>query len=317
MSPPSTTDLPDRPLPGTRRSATIGLPLPAGSNLGFRRLADGPFGVEVTGLVWGRSDPETVRLLSAALRSHLLLVLRGQNSPSEAELDQFLRSFGRLVLETEDGREHYKGHLRLSEAGPASDLKREMRAYQHRAGDNTGSTYYDPAATVASELVWHNDQSHRPMLKVISVLEAVDFDEVTVPTQFRDTYVAAETLTPETRSTLAWRQAIYFDPRLPPPSELPRTCDAMHPVVVSHPHSGRRALYVNDYADRVAGMDRAESDELLGRLRLHLDTHAPLYEHQWRTGDIVVWDNLGVQHRRDPVPTGQRRRMRQHGGVAE
>jgi len=317
MSQRTTIEPPNRPLPARLRSETVGLPLPAGSTLRFRPLPDGPFGVEVTGLVWGRPDPDTVRLLSAALRSRLLLVLRGQTSPSEAQLDEFLRGLGRLVLETEDGREHYKGHLYKGDGGPASDLKREMRSYQHRAEDNSGSTYYDPAATGASELVWHNDQSHRPMLKVISVLEALDFEEVTVPTQFRDTYVAAETLPPETRSALAARQAVYFDPRLPPPSELPRACDAMHPVVICHPHTGRRALYVNDYADRVAGMDRGESDELLSRLRLHLDAHAPLYEHQWRTGDIVMWDNLGVQHRRDPVPAGQRRRMRQHGGVAE
>jgi alpha-ketoglutarate-dependent taurine dioxygenase len=317
MSQPSTIDLPKRPHTETPRSPTIGLPVPGSSTLGFRRLPDGPFGLEVTGLVWGRPDPDAAGLLSAALRSHLLLVLRGQPSPSEVELDEFLRGFGRLVLETEDGREHYKFHLHQGDGGPASDLKREMRGYQYRAEDNSGSTYYDPAATGASELVWHNDQSHRPMLKVISVLEAVDFDDVTVPTQFRDTYVAAETLAPETRGALAAMQAIYFDPRLPPPSESPRACDAMHPVVICHPHGGRRALYVNDYADRVAGMDRRESDELLSRLRLHLDAHAPLYEHQWRTGDIVLWDNLGVQHRRDPVPAGQRRRMRQHGGVAE
>jgi taurine dioxygenase len=317
MSQHSTIDVPNQPVPATARSASIGLPLPPASPLGFRSLPEAPFGVEVTGVTWTRPDPQTAGLLTVALRSHLLLVLRGQTSPTEAELDEFLRGLGRLVLETEDGREHYKGHLHKGGTGPASDLKREMRAYQHRAEDNSGSTYYDPAATGASELVWHNDQSHRPMLKVISVLEALDFDEATVPTQFRNTYVAAEALPPEKRSELAGRQAIYFDPRLPPPSELPRACDAMHPVVISHPHSGRKALYVNDYADRVAGMDRADSDELLSRLRLHLDTHAPRYDHEWRTGDIVVWDNVGLQHRRDPVPAGQRRRMRQHGGVAE
>jgi alpha-ketoglutarate-dependent taurine dioxygenase len=296
-------------------SPAVGLPLGT-CTLQFKRIPDAPFGMEVTGLSWGDPDPDTCKAIASALRSNLLLVLRADRSPSESELDDFLRGLGRLVLETEDGRAHYKGHV-FTGGGPESALKKEMRAYQHRAEDNTGSTFYDPMATGASELVWHNDQSHRPMLKVISVLEAVDFDEVTVPTQFRDTYVAAETLPSQARAALAHRQGIYFDPRLPPPGELPRAADAMHPVLLVHPHSARRALYVNDYVDRVAGLDRPDSDELLASLRRHLDSNAPRYDHQWRSGEIVIWDNVGLQHRRDPIPAGQRRHMRQHAGVAE
>jgi taurine dioxygenase len=301
-------------LPATTPPA-LGVPVPADSPLRFRPLPDAPFGIEVAGLSWGPPDVQTVRLLTAALRSHLLVVLRGQPSPSESELDEFLRGFGRLVLDTEDGVAHYRGHLHQD--GPSSDLTKEMRAYQHRSADNQGSTYYDPEATGASELVWHNDQSHRPMLKVVSVLEALDFEAGAVPTQFRDTYAAAEMLSRSLRGDLEHRQVIYFDPRLPPPSELARSCDAMHPVLVGHPHSGRRALYVNDFADRIAGMNRSDSDAVLAQLRVHLDMAAPRYEHHWRTGDIVLWDNVGVQHRRDPVPAGQRRRLRQHGGLAE
>jgi alpha-ketoglutarate-dependent taurine dioxygenase len=296
-------------------SSTVGVFLGT-CGLRFRRMPEAPFGVEVSGFAWGQPDADTSRVITSALRSHMLLVLRGQSSPSEAELDDFLRGLGRLVLETEDGREHYKLHLHNND-DPVGRLKKEMRAYQHRSDDNTGSTFYDPMASGASELVWHNDQSHRPMLKVISLLEAVDFDEVTVPTQFRNAYVAAETLPLDVRAAIAHRQGIYFDPRLPSPSESPRASDAMHPLLVAHPHTGRQALYVNDFLDRVAGMDRAESDELLGTLRRHIDANAPRYDHRWQTGDIVMWDNIGLQHRRDPIPAGQRRRMRQHGGVAE
>ncbi len=300
---------------GAVRPAALGLPVPPGCPLEFRRLENAPFGVEVGGLSWGQPDADTVRLLTGALRTHLLLVLRGQPSPTDNELDQFLRGFGRLVLDTEDGVAHYRGHL--GGGGRGSALREEMRAYQHREDANRGSTYYDPRATGASELVWHNDQSHRPMLKVLSVLEALDFDDDAVPTLFRDTYVAVETLPPARRHELEHRQVIYFDPRLPSPEELSRSCDAMHPVVLPHPHTGRRALYVNDFADRIAGMDRADSDAVLAELRAHLDAEAPCYVHHWRTGDLVLWDNIGIQHRRDPVPRGQRRHLRQHGGVAE
>jgi Taurine catabolism dioxygenase TauD, TfdA family len=52
-------------------------------------------------------------------------------------------------------------------------------------------------------------------------------------------------------------------------------------------------------------------------LRRHLDSNAPRFEHHWRSGDIVIWDTIGLQHRRDLIPAGQRRHMRQHGDVAE
>jgi hypothetical protein len=84
-------------------STTVGVSLGT-CGLRFRRMPEAPFGVEVSGFGWRRPDADTCRVITSALRSHLLLVLRGQRSPSEAELDDFLRGLGRLVLETEDGR---------------------------------------------------------------------------------------------------------------------------------------------------------------------------------------------------------------------
>lgn len=293
----------------------LGVAKPTESPLGFHSIDGAAFGVEVRGVEWGTPDADTVRLINVALRRHLLLVLRGQRSPSEDELDDFLRGFGRLVLDTDDGVAHYRGHLNLG--GPASTMAVESKKYLSRAADNSGSTQYTPGPDGISELVWHNDQSHRPMLKVLSVFEALDVAEGVVPTEFRDHYTAYETLPAQLRSALEHRQIAFFDPRLPGPDELPRLADATHPVFTPHPHTGRRAIYVNDFADRIVGMNRDESDETLAQLRAHIDASAPRYVHEWRPGDLVMWDNVGLQHRRDAVPGNQRRIMRQHGGLAE
>ncbi|HQV56578.1 MAG TPA: TauD/TfdA family dioxygenase [Ilumatobacteraceae bacterium] len=298
-------------------ATTSALGVSAGaSGLSVQGIVGAPFGLEVRGLTWDNVNADVVRVVRTAVIAHSLVVFRGQSSPTDEQLDGFLRTLGRLVLDTEDGAVHYSGHRNLG-TGPTSALAKEMVAYQHRAVDNSGSTYYDPQATGASELVWHNDQSHRPMLKVLSVLEALDFDDDAVPTQFRNTYVSAEMLSSAQRAELGHRQAIYFDPRLPSPAEMPRASDAMHPLLLAHPHTGRIALYVNEFADRIAGVDRQPSDALLAELRTHIANTAPEYVHRWQTGDLVIWDNIGLQHRRDPIPAGQRRHLRQHGGLAE
>ena len=285
------------------------------AQLRFTPIPGAPFGVEVNGLEWGRHDAESIRLLTIALRRHLLILFRGQPSPSEQELDTFLRCFGRLVLDTEDGKFHYRKHL--DQTGPASELMKENRHNIQRAADNTGSTYYAPSEYGASELIWHTDQAHKPQLKIISVLESMDFEPGAVPTIFRDMYTAYEMLPRDLRSELEFRQLAFYDPRLPGPDEQPRLGDAMHPLFIPHPQTGRRSLYSNESADRIIGLDRAESDRRLAMLREHTDRNAPHFTHQWRTGDLVIWDNIGLHHRRDAVPPKQRRRLRQHGGVAE
>lgn len=297
-----------------RPDPALGVVLPAGCPLQFSTPPDAPFGVVVEGLSWGRPDHDTVRLLTLALRRHLLVVLRGQPSPTEAELDEFFAAFGRLVLATEDGAAHYASHLHRGEvAGMAVETQR----YLSRAADNSGSSVYDPGPEGASELVWHNDQSHRPMRKVVSVFEAIEIDDEVVATEFRDMYTAYETLPASLRSLLENRLVVYYDPRMPSPAELPRLADATHAVFTAHPHTGRRTIFVNDFADRFTGMTHAESAAAMAELRAHIDANAPRHEHQWRQGDIAVWDNIGLQHRRDPIPGGQKRHMRQYGGLAE
>lgn len=261
-----------------------------------------PFGVIVSGIEWGRPDEQTVRELTIMLRSRLLLVFRGQRSPSHGELDEFFGAFGRLVLDTYDGAFHY---------GTFDD--NEQKTVHRKQNQN----YVVNGVNGASELVWHSDQSHRPQLKKLSLLEALRCAGEVVPTEFRDMYVACETLPAQLRFRLQHKQCVFFDPRQPSPLERPRLADAMHPVFTPHPESGRVSLYVNDFTARIVGFSETESADLLAELREHTDRHAPRLVHAWQQGDIVAWDNVGLQHRRDAMPPGQVRVLRQFEGLAE
>jgi taurine dioxygenase len=261
-----------------------------------------PFGVVVRGVEWGRPDDQTVRGLTTLLRSKLLLVFRGQRSPAHEELDEFFGAFGRLVLQTYDGTFHY---------GTFDDDEQKTVHRKHE------QNYVVNGANGASELVWHSDQSHRPQLKKLSLLEAMRCEGDVVPTEFRDMYVAYETLPAQLKFRLQNKQCVFFDPRQPSPAERPRLADAMHPVFTPHPDSGRVALYVNDFTARIVGFSQEESADLLAELREHTATHAPRLSHAWQQGDIVAWDNVGLQHRRDAMPPGQVRVLRQFEGLAE
>jgi taurine dioxygenase len=260
------------------------------------------FRAEVRGLTWGVPASETVHQLTIALRRHLLLVLRGLPSPTHDQLDDFFRPFGRLLLETQDGTFHY---------GKFTGDDQEV---VHRKSDGN---YVVSTDMGAKELGWHNDQFHKPQLKILSVLEAVEFEPGSTPTCFRDMYTAFEMLPPLLRAQLEYKQSINFDPKLPGPEKLPRLCDAMHPIFTAHPHSGRRALYICDFTAAIAGTDASDSDTIMRQLREHAEGNAPQYAHHWEVGDIVVWDNVGVQHRRDAIPPRQRRKLRVFEGVAE
>jgi taurine dioxygenase len=272
------------------------------TGLEFRRL-DGPFGVEVRGVRWGAPDAAVVEELTRALRRHLLLVFRGQVSPTREQSDAFFRGFGPLVLDTEDGKFHY------------GKFSRDQTKEVHRRDDGN---YLVAKDTGAMELGWHNDQSHKPQYKVISQLEAIEFEDGAVPTAFRDMYTVCELLPREVRAKLEGKQGVFLDPRLPGPDELPRLCDAMHPILSAHPDSGRRAVFGSDWTlHRIAGVSAEESTKLIEYLRAFAERNAPYYEHHWRAGDICVWDNFGVQHRRDHMPPGKVRVMRVFEGVAE
>jgi taurine dioxygenase len=269
--------------------------------LTFERV-DGAFGVIVGGIAWEAPDPETVKALTRALRRHLLLVFRGQPSPDHDQLDAFFRPFGRLLLETPDGTFHY------------GKFSKDQSEWVHRRKDGNYLVNTDEGM---GELVWHNDQFHKPQIKTLSVLEALKFEAGSVPTSYRDMYTVYEMMPPEVRARLEYKQSLNFDPRLPGPDTLRRLCDSMHPIFTPHPESGRRSVFVSDMTTGVAGVDPDESDQLMAWLRDFSEENAPRYDHHWQEGDIVVWDNVGLQHKREAMGPGKVRVMRVFEGVAE
>jgi taurine dioxygenase len=85
----------------------------------------------------------------------------------------------------------------------------------------------------------------------------------------------------------------------------------VHPVVRTHPATGRKALYVNRLMTvRIEGLPAKESDELLDLLFDHQERREFIYEHVWRPGDLLMWDNRCALHARTDFSPSERRLMR-------
>ena len=94
-------------------------------------------------------------------------------------------------------------------------------------------------------------------------------------------------------------------------ADVPDGLTAVHPVVLSHPATGRPILFVNELmTDSIVELGADESESLLRELFASFDDPAITYHHRWQADDLIVWDNLALQHGRTEIPAGQRRSLR-------
>ena len=171
---------------------------------------------------------------------------------------------------------------------------------------------------------WHTDQSYDAAPAMGSILHALEVPEFGGDTLFASMYKAYETLSDGLKQTLeglkAWHSSRHAfgataqdletrrDGRIGNP-EL-ATQDALHPVVITHPESGRKALYVNPiFTRRFDGWSEAESAPLLAYLYDHASRPEFTCRFRWRAGSIAFWDNRTTWHRALNDYQGRRRLM--------
>jgi taurine dioxygenase len=153
---------------------------------------------------------------------------------------------------------------------------------------------------------WHSDGSWKELPPMASLLYALEIPPVGGNTMFADMYRAYELLSEPMKRILDGVQAVHDRAAAASTSygkeftgqgqELSRQ-KATHPVVRTHPESGRKALYINrGFTSHLVGFKPAESDAILKFLFEHTTAPEIVYRHEWRLHDIVVWDNRCVMH---------------------
>jgi taurine dioxygenase len=238
----------------------------------------------------------------AAWRTHGVLLLRDQTL-SDQELIAFSRRFGDLdwAPVQENGRRFVEG---LPEIYIVSNVKVNGEAIGS-LGDG--------------EAVWHTDMSYLDVPPKASMLYALEVPPRGGNTSFCCMYSIYEALPSALKARIEGlkikhdgtynsggyvRQgvAVSDDPRLSP--------GALHPLVCTHPDTARRLLYLGRRRNAyLAGLDLAASEALLGELWSYVAQPEFAWEHVWRVGDLVLWDNRSTMHRRDAFDANARRIM--------
>ncbi|GAA4539373.1 TauD/TfdA dioxygenase family protein [Amycolatopsis samaneae] len=173
-------------------------------------------------------------------------------------------------------------------------------------GDTAQVTRFARSAGMpAFENIWHVDVTFRPSPALGSVLRLVEVPPVGGDTLWADMAAAYDNLPEDVRARIDGLTAVHdFVPgfaRFTDPDQLARRQDEFppveHPVVRTHPETGRRTLFVNQaFTTHLVGVDRAESDRLLRYLFSR--AHIPEFQVRftWRPGSVAFWDNRATQH---------------------
>lgn len=248
-------------------------------------------GAEITGIdVAGPlTDAEFAGILDALL-SHQVIAIRDQKLSPEQQ-KAFSRRLGDLDIHISD-KYKMEGHPEVL-----------ILSNRKVGGEWVGAT------NAGDE--WHTDLHYMARPSKFTILHAIEVPQEGGETAFINTYAAYEALPQATRELIASRRGVNSwnrlrNPRVRVPEqhgdgkEVYDTGhpDALHPIVRTHPETGRKALYVSPrHTLSIEGMAEDESESLLRELFAVQQKPEHIYVHRWRQGDLVIWDNRCTLHK--------------------
>jgi taurine dioxygenase len=234
----------------------------------------GALGAEISGVNLKHVDDETFSEIQSAWLEHLVVFFRNQKITPQEQI-AFAKRFGDI---------HYHPFMKSMEEHP------EILEIVKEEGD-----------TRAFGETWHTDQMFNPKPAKATILYAKETPSVGGDTMFANMYLAYETLSEPVRKFVDGLTAVhdgekryrghYGDDR---GRIYPR---AEHPIVRTHPVTGKKCLFVNRFfTTHIVGLRREESDAILEMLFRHIETPEFAMRFQWQPNSIAFWDNRCAQH---------------------
>jgi len=247
------------------------------------------------------SDDAAYAAVRTAFEEHSVLVFRGEEVTDELQL-AFSRRFGPPEV-TKVGSQGTGSHfVILSTIGPDGKVVPPDHRLSLRSKANQ---------------LWHTDSSFKRVPALTSILSARIIPARGGETEYVSTRLAFERLDRALRKKLehsfAWHDYAHSRGQVAPDLASPEERAALPPqcwrMVWKNPVNGRGAIYLASHAYAVEGMEAPEAKRLIGELMEFATAPGMSYLHQWRRGDVVMWDNRATMHRGRPWPAHEARLM--------
>jgi taurine dioxygenase len=213
-------------------------------------------------------DDVTFDVLHRAILEHCVICIRGQGGLNSEQQLAFAARWGDVAIHpyvpSIDG---YPGVMRI----------------------------YDPNPITQT---WHSDTTHAARPPSLTILLARTIPPFGGDTMWANAYAVFEGLSEGLQSTLSTLRAVHQGTDLAAEAGLDQQAvTTVHPVVRTHPETGRRALFVNgNYVSKFEGWSPEDSSPLLNYLYAQFARPEYQYRHHWHQGDLVIWDNRSTQH---------------------
>jgi len=257
-------------------------------------------GAEVKGIdLSQKQDAATMAELKRLWLGHIVLLFRDQKLDQVAQL-RATEFFGEVGYLARPANEYPAGYAKLL---PNVMLISNIR----ENGEPIG-------ALPDGEMMFHHDMLHAEIPHKGTMLYSVEIPSHGGETLFASGYAAYESLPDDIRGPLEgkWARHHYNYGSVQKGDDKGTVAfsDSEHPIFRTHEETGRKAIYVNRLmTEEVIGLPKDESDRLLNALFDHMEKPEFVYEHTWRVGDLLLWDNRNSSHARRDFPDGERRLM--------
>jgi alpha-ketoglutarate-dependent 2,4-dichlorophenoxyacetate dioxygenase len=267
------------------------------------------FAAEASGIDLARPlAPAQVKEIVAAMDRYAVLVFRGQKLGEDEQI-AYAKQFGPLDLGLRKLRRGEAHRFRHAELIDLSNTEAD--------GKLVSRDHPKLFSNIANQF-WHSDSSFQKPAARYSMLHAIVVPPRGGETEYADLRAAYDALPEDVKAEIAGLEAEHYalHSRLllgdtSYSEEQKKTIPpATWPLVRTHAGSGRKVLWVGIHATHILGMTVPEGRMLLAELLEHATQREFVYRHQWRVGDLVMWDNRAVVHRGRRWDVSQRREMR-------
>lgn len=260
-------------------------------------------GAYVEGVDLGNITQPEFRQLYDVWKRHHVLVMRDQQL-TDAQFERFSAMLGELDPPPNQGagRKNVPGHPNLYVVSNRKDA----------TGEPIG-------ALGDGEAQWHTDMSYLDRPPFASMLWAVELPDTGGDTWFASMPAALRSIPQELAArlrTLAIKHDGTYDSGgnvrkgMVANDDPTQSVGTVHPMVITQPESGEHTLYLGRRRNAwIVGMPLEESERLLNIVWSYATAEAVTLRHQWRLGDVVLWNNLTTMHRRDAFPADQYRTL--------